>query len=360
MQYSGSRSILKTRLLHLKKDPKQMNPLLAVGYQATEGTQLFSDIVSDYKESIGEVYFSWGTTPSGRPGVPLTDWELQERLEYELHAMRHQGFTLDLLFNANCYGAEAVSEHLAAEYCGILSYLDSRELLPEIVTTASPFLAEVVKKEFPEIERRASVNMRLDSTLALEFLGDLFDSFYLKRDLQRNLETVKVFRNWCDKHGKKMGILANSGCLRNCPAQTFHDNLVAHQRDLYKLRNLPGSYQTFCMKHYQKKENGPDFLKSSWIRPEDLHLYDDLVDFVKIATRQHDRPRTVIAAYANRSYSGDLAALMEPNFSSVFATAGIVENSLIPGFDALPGDCATNCTHCGKCEALWQKIFIPC
>ena len=336
-----------------------MKPLLAVGYQATEGAQLFSEIVSDYKESIGEIYFSWGATPSGRPGVPLTDWELQERMEYELGTLRSQGFKLDLLFNGNCYGADAISEHLAAEYCGILSYLESRGLLPEIVTTASPFLANVLKNEFPEIERRASVNMRIDSTLALEFLGDLFDSFYIRRDLQRNVDTVKIFRKWCDDHGKKMGILANSGCLRNCPAQTFHDNLVAHQRDVYKQRNLPDSMTTFCMKHYRNKEHMADFLKSSWIRPEDLHHYDDLADFIKIATRQHDRPRTVIAAYANRSYSGDLAALMEPNFSSLFAPAGYIENALLPGLEELPADCAVNCTHCGKCEEILKKVFVP-
>lgn len=335
-----------------------MKPLLAAGYQATENTELFSEIVSDYKESVGEIYFSWSSTPSGRPGVPLTDWELQERMEYELGVLRSQGFKLDLLFNANCYGADAISEHLAAEYCGVLAYLDSRGLLPEIVTTASIFLAELLKKEFPQIERRASVNMRLDSTLALEFLGDLFDSFYIKRDLQRNLETVKLFRKWCDAHGKKMGILANSGCLRNCPAQTFHDNLVAHQKEVYKMRNLNDAMTTFCMKHYRNKENMADFLKSSWIRPEDLHHYETLVDFVKIATRQHDRPRTVIAAYANRSYSGDLAALMEPNFSSLFASQGYVGNDLFPGFDALPADCAVNCTHCGKCDELWKKVFV--
>ena len=336
-----------------------MKTLLAAGYQFPENGELFSEIVSDYKESVGEIYFSWGMTPSGRPGIPLTDWEHQERLEYELGVLRSQGFKLDLLFNANCYGADAISEHLAGEYCGILAYLESRDLLPEIVTTASIFLAEVLKKEFPQIERRASVNMRLDSTLALEFLGDLFDSFYIRRDLQRNLETVKMFRKWCDEHGKKMGILANSGCLRNCPAQTFHDNLVAHQKELYKLRNLPDAMTTFCMKHYRNKENISDFLKSSWIRPEDLHYYDDLVDFVKIATRQHDRPRRVIAAYANRSYEGDLAALMEPNFSSLFAAEGYIENALFTNFEELPADCAVNCTDCGKCKALLQKVFVP-
>ena len=345
------------RKFNLRKR-KIMKPLLAAGYQATENGELFSEMVCDYKESVGEIYFSWGATPSGRPGVPLTDWELQERLEYELGALRANGFKLDLLFNGNCYGAEAISEHLAGEYCGILDYLDSRDLLPETVTTASIFLAEVLKKEFPQIERRASVNMRLDSTLALEFLGDLFDSFYIRRDLQRNLETVKVFRKWCDEHGKKMGILANSGCLRNCPAQTFHDNLVAHQRELYKYRNLPDAMTTFCMKHYRSKENMSDFLKSSWIRPEDLHYYDGLVDFVKIATRQHDRPRTVIAAYANRSYSGDLAALMEPNFSTLFASSGCIENALLPGLEELPADCARNCTRCGRCEEILKKALV--
>ena len=333
--------------------------MLAVGYNSAAHGELFSDIVSDYRESVSEIYFSWGNTPSGRPGVPLTDWEAQERLEYELAVLRKNNFKLDLLFNANCYGAEAQSEYLASECCNLLDYLESRDLLPEIVTTASPFIAGILKKEFPDIERRASVNMRLDSTLAFEFLGDLFDSFYIRRDLQRNLETVKTFRSWCDRNGKKMGILANSGCLRNCPVQTFHDNQVAHQRELYKYRNTPDSQTTFCMKHYSNLNNRCDFLKSSWIRPEDLFHYDDLVDFIKIATRQHDHPRGVIAAYASRDYTGDLAALMEPNFSSLFASKGYVDNKRIPGLDALPADCAVNCTHCGKCRKLWDSVYTP-
>ena len=336
-----------------------MRAKLAVGYQEPENGEFFHDIVADYRDAVGEVYFSWCGTPSGRPGLPVTDWEQQERQEHELGCLRRAGFKLDLLFNANCYGAEAVSEHLARECCGILYYLESRELLPEIVTTASPFLAEVVRREFPGIELRASVNMRIDGTLPLEFLGGLFDSFYLRRDLQRDLETVARFRAWCDRNGKKMGNLSNSGCLRNCPAQTFHDNLVAHQNELCRRVNLPGAETTFCMRHYADPEHFSDFLRESWIRPEDLDRYDGLVDFVKLATRQHDAPRRVIAAYAERRFTGDLASLMEPNFSTVFARKGYVENSRFGSFDELPGDCATNCSHCGKCEELWRRVFLP-
>ena len=97
----------------------------------------------------------------------------------------------------------------------------------EIVTTASPFIARTFKKAFPEIEVRASVNMRLTTLQAFKYLAPLFDSYYLGRDVQRNLETVKRFSGWCRANGKKLCILANSGCLRNCPWQTYHDNLIA-------------------------------------------------------------------------------------------------------------------------------------
>jgi len=337
-----------------------MSAKLAAGYQEPENGEFFYEIIADYRDAVEEVYFSWCGAPSGRPGLPVTDWEQQERMEYELEQLRRNGLKLDLLFNANCYGAEAVSEHLARECCGLLHYLDSRELMPEIVTTGSPFLAGLLRREFPGLELRASVNMRLDGTTALEYLGDLFDSFYLRRDLQRDLDATARFRAWCDRNGKKMGILANSGCLRNCPAQTFHDNLVAHQGEAYRRVNLPGAEKTFCMEHYEDPAHFSDFLRSSWIRPEDLHHYDGLADFIKIATRQHDAPRRVIAAYAARHYDGDLAALMEPNFSSVFAAAkGFVDNGRFTGLDELPKMCAVNCTHCGKCEKLWEKVFRP-
>ena len=336
-----------------------MSAKLAVGYQKPRNGEFFHEIVADHRESVGEVYFAWSNTPSGRPGTPLTDWEAQERLEYELGKLTELGVRLDLLLNANCYGAEAVSDHLARECRSVVAYLDSRGLRPGVITTTSPFLAGVMRREFPEIELRASVNMKLDSTLALEFLGDLFDSFYLRRDLQRDLETAARFRRWADAHGKKMGILANSGCLQSCPAQTFHDNLVAHQKEAYQRRNLPEGLTTFCMAHYQDPACFGDFLKSSWIRPEDLGLYDELADFVKIATRQHDSPRKVIASYARRKFSGDLASLMEPNFSTLFAKAGYVENDAFGAFDELPGACAAHCTHCGRCEELWKRVFRP-
>ena len=96
----------------------------AIGYRDAPGGEPFSAVVTDYREAVAEVYFSWSGQPSGRPNAPATDWGAQERLENELRKIRRLGVKLDLLFNANCYGADAVSEKLEREVCGILERLD--------------------------------------------------------------------------------------------------------------------------------------------------------------------------------------------------------------------------------------------
>lgn len=330
----------------------------AIGYRDAPGGEPFSAVVTDYREAVTEVYFSWSGQPSGRPNAPATDWGAQERLENELRKIRRLGVKLDLLFNANCYGADAVSEKLEREVCGILERLDSLGLLPEIVTTASVFIAELLREAAPGIERRASVNMRLDSLSALDYLDGRFDSFYIRRDIQRNLGRVREFADRCRERGWKLCMLANSGCLRNCPAQTFHDNFVAHSAEAATRRTSPEhSDPTICWPYYRDPVRRIEFLKGSWIRPEDIRCYEGLVDVVKLATRQHDRPRMVIGAYASGRFDGNLTMLMEPNFSSLFGRESWIDNRRFPDdWFGTAADCATDCRHCGRCEKVWRQV----
>ena len=166
--------------------------------------------------------------------------ELAAALKRDLTRLRGAGVKLDLLLNANCYGPQAMSTALERRVGGILETLDSWGCRPEICTVASPFVARTVKALAPDVEVRASVNMRLTTLQAFRYLAPLFDSYYLGRDVQRNLETVKRFSDWCRANGKKLCMLANSGCLRNCPWQTYHDNLIAHSDEAMKTSNVRG------------------------------------------------------------------------------------------------------------------------
>lgn len=333
----------------------------AIGYQHREEGEPFSAIVADYRDRIGEVYFPWVGQPSGCPllgyGAEKTPEDVRLTLESELQAFRAMGVKLDLLLNANCYGARAVSVDLADEVVSVIEYLGELGCAPDIVTTTSLMIARTIKRHFPEIEVRASVNMRIGTTQAMGYVADLFDSFYLQRDLQRDLGHVRKVRAWCDRHGKKLCLLANSGCLRFCPGQTFHDNLIAHSAEAEERENLPDWNPHVCWNLYRDPVNFVEILRSTWIRPEDLHLYEGLIDTAKLATRQHAHPRMVVGAYAEGRFRGNLLDLLEPGFAPAFAPH-VIDNAAFPAdWAERTSRCSGDCAACSYCREVLAQVL---
>jgi hypothetical protein len=335
-----------------------------IGYQQPDNGEYFAEIVEDYKDRVAEVYFPWPGAASGRASLGrkrgAVDWNAQARLEDELVAIRKMGVALDLIFNANCYGAYAVSEHLENEVCSVVEHVGEVCGGLEVVTTTSLAIARTIKRNFPSVEIRASVNMRIGTVQAMEHLAGLFDSFYLQRDLQRNLDYAKKMKNWCGQNGKGLYILANSGCLRFCPGQVFHDNLVAHDAEIDEVKNIPDWTPHVCWNRYRKEENRHYILSSTWIRPEDLKNYDGIFDKVKLATRQHSHPRMVIDAYVNGSFGGNLLNLFEPSFAPAFAPAEVSNDKFPADWFDKTSTCNGECHECGYCEKVFGQVLgIP-
>ena len=331
----------------------------AVGYRHVSEGERFSSAVLD-QPAVKEVYFPWVGEPSGRPRLGYGEGDDAETvcdvLHDELATLKAGGIRLDLLLNANCYGAEAMSARLEAHVIDVVSTLVGWGTKPDVVTAASPFVARTVKRVFPEIEVRASVNMRLTTVQAMAYLAPWFDSYYIGRDVQRNLDTVRRAADWCHAHGKRLGVLANSGCLRNCPWQTYHDNLIAHSDAALAVPAAKGFNPHLCWTLYRDPKNFPEILKATWIRPEDLRRYEGLVDFVKLATRQHASPRMVIEAYARGAFRGNLLDLLEPGFSPAFRPAFVDNAAFPPDWFEKTGACARECTDCGYCEKTFAVV----
>lgn len=334
----------------------------AIGYQQPENGEAFAAIVNDYLPHIAEVFFPWVGSASCRSALGKVrgalDWQAQDVLEEDLRAIRAAGVKLDILFNANCYGERAVSVSLENEVMSIISHLYDLDLAPDIVTTTSPFIAKTIKQYCQEIEVRASVNMRIGTTSAMEYMADLYDSFYIQRDIQRDIAAVKQVKKWCDANGKGLYMLANSGCLRYCPSQTFHDNMVAHDDGIDEMKNVEGWTPHLCWRIFGKERRLEEFLRETWIRPEDIELYDDLFPVVKLATRQHSHPRMVIGAYVKRSFNGNLLNLLEPGHAAAFLPY-IIDNQSFPAdWREIATACAANCQHCGKCTEVLKQVLI--
>ncbi len=335
----------------------------AVGYQFSDpDEEPFLEVVKDYRDAVGEVYFAWLDMPSGRSPATqaggVTAWEAQETLEHDLRAFRAMGTRLNLLLNAACYGGDSLSERLANHACSIVAHLQGMAGL-DTVTTTSLMLAEVVKRHFPDVEMRASVNMRIGEVRAFECLRDLFDGFYLQRDYNRDLGRVRAVKDWCDAHGKRLFLLANSGCMRFCPAQSYHDNLVAHAAEIDGRKNVEGHGTTLCERHYTDRAHWVDFLRSTWIRPEDVHHYEGLCSGMKLATRTHSHPRKVIHAYASGAFTGNLLDLFEPGHGR-FVHPRIMDNTRFPrDWFERTSRCGDDCGACGYCESVLQMVSCP-
>ncbi|MCM8772552.1 MAG: hypothetical protein NC922_05765 [Candidatus Omnitrophica bacterium] len=334
----------------------------SIGYQFKEEEQIFSDIVEKYKDRIEEVYFPWLNLPSGRgpiaEKVGYINWFVQKQLEYELKKIKKLGIKLNLLLNASCWGENSLSINLTNMVISIIDYLQENIGLDSI-TSFSPVIAYIIKKNFKDIEVRASVNMRIGKIKQMEQLEDLFDDFVMQREYNRDFERIEEIKDWCNKKGKKLSILVNSGCINFCPVQSFHDNVISHEAEIFTKANLTDNIPGNCWSFYKEKENWKYLISySSWIRPEDLHHYEKYFDVVKLATRTNQDPEKVIKAYYDEKYQGNLLDLFEPSHSKILYPY-IIENSRFPDdwFEKIT-KCNKLCQNCSYCENVFKEVIV--
>ena len=335
----------------------------AVGFQLYDmGEEPFSEIVKTYKDSISEVFFPWQDFATGRSDVATrhgyTDWTAQQRTEEELKKIKEMGIKLDLLFNGNCYGEYALSEKLANSVCSVIEHLESIGCGVDIITTTSLSIAHTVKKHFPEIEVRSSVNMKIGSVKGMEYVSHLFDSFHVQRDFNRNLPHLQMLKEWADQNGKKLIMLANSGCFRDCSGQMFHDNMVSHESEICEVQNLKDFNPYVCWNALKDTKNWAMLLQNTWVRPEDIHNYEGIFDTVKLATRMHSHPGLVIDAYARGKFYGNTLDLFEPGFGRALAPY-ILDNSAFPeDWFKRTTECDKMCHKCGYCKEVLKKVLF--
>ncbi len=334
---------------------QQPSKNLSVGYFYNEP---FRATCEPWLSRIREVFFAWPGVLSCRPAPEFTD-EVRQRLFDDLRWCRRKGILLDTLFNCNCYGDLAISPDLADFVTNVLEEMGREEVFPEIVTTTSPFIATVIRQRFPDIRIRASVNLRVHGTIGFEAVTELFDEFYVSREHQREWPYIRHVAEWAKQHGMLLGMQVNSGCLRECPFQTFHDNLHGHNRIRQSEVGRQFDFSVFrCQTHYGRDKQYEDILRATWVRPEDVPLWEPYISVFKIATRRIANPGRILAAYASYSYDGNLLELLDPIHANCFAPY-IIDNKSFPQDWATSGigaACAENCTHCGRCTEVFRLV----
>ena len=323
-----------------------------VGYQ---DNRPLVEYLLKHAEKVSEVYFPWGDFTTGRGVIPSET--VKRNLADDLRKFADAGIRLCMLLNGNCYGRQTLARSFFQHLGDTVDFLIG-EYSVAGVTTASPLIARFLKTNFPGLEIRASVNMEIGTTEGVEYLEDHFDSFYLKREYNYDRETILRMRDFCHARGKKMYLLANSGCLNFCSARTFHDNLVAHQHEVAEMDNA-FEFHGECTVYLKKGDHWKELLsKTNFIRPEDVHLYEEWCDGMKLATRTNFNPLAVVSAYFSGEWRGNLLDLTEPAHSNVLLP-GILSNRKMPqDYAEKRMNCKHDCQKCGYCREVQEKATV--
>jgi collagenase-like PrtC family protease len=178
-------------------------------------------------------------------------------------------------------------------------------------TVASPFLFRLIKKEYPDFKIKVSAFAMVNSPEKAKQWEDLgADEICISGvSCNRNFKLLNDIRN-----SVKCGLqlIVNASCIQDCIYEQTHMNILTNSS-----RTSNKFYLDYCFLHCTLKrlKNPVNFIKSIWIRPEDLKYYEDIgYDSFKILERNCPSDLLIkrVKAYVERSFGGNLLELISP------------------------------------------------
>ena len=229
------------------------------------------------------------------------------------------------------------------------------------VCLSNPYLIAFSKRRFPKLEIAVSAATAADSVDKIAYFeADGADVIYLPEYVNRDFP---LLRHLARRSRARLVALANTGCMINCPIRVYHTQITSHAKASLELGAYVDYPLLWCS--HEKARDPGQMLKSPWIRPEDLSVYEELgIHEFKLAGREMDRSwnERVIRAYAARRYDGELNDLilgfdqLEP-FGRM---PGRIPNRALDGFVDFfqkKHDCRVGCRDCHYCDD-WAKDAI--
>jgi collagenase-like PrtC family protease len=193
-----------------------------------------------------------------------------------------------------------------------LDYLDATGV--DAVTVASPMLLKVVKHTHPRLKVRVSVFACIDSPHKARQWADMgADTLCVSAvACNRDFAALTAIRaaTTCE-----LQLIVNANCVPHCAHELTHMNLLTQSSR--SGHALGGFCLDYCFLHCsQMRLARPEYyLRSVWIRPEDLRLYED-AGYTSFKVVERSCPADLllrrVEAYAARRFDGNLMELVAP------------------------------------------------
>lgn len=189
------------------------------------------------------------------------------------------------------------------------------------ITVASPILALIIR-EVSNIELELSTIAHVDTVTQLKYYHETFGINKICGSIlkNRNKEFLKKAAGYCKENGVIYELMVNEMCGVGGEGYATHcayrdSCYICHAMTVTKEENL--LFDNYPMKFCMGSRNGNEesWLKMRWVRPEDLHYYEDLgLNHFKLTGRTGSTEylAKVAKAYMSESYEGNLIGLWKP------------------------------------------------
>lgn len=324
-----------------------------------------------------------------RPGfvLPQVDRNYVERYIRTCH---EKGMEFSYLLNAPCLGNLQYSRKGYGQIIDLLEWVDHSGA--DSVVIGIPYLIDLVRKCFPRLKIKVSTTARVNTVRKAQQFEDMgVEEIIVDEHINREFKTLEAIRKTVKCN---LEILVNNICLWQCPYNYEHVNHDGHaSREGEEEDNCYLQYPGYlCL--YRKLMEPVELLKSPWIRPEDVHHYEDMgYKHFKITERFKRTPLLIehVKAYENRRYDGNLLDLftlprkgaftplhleyfIKPEHVNIMKVSELekvfdlevrqliqMDNRKLDGFieHFKKMDCnQTSCSQCLYCEQVFEKVAV--
>lgn len=318
----------------------------------------------------------------------------QKQAEEYIRYVHSKGIKFNYLFNAACLGNIEFTKKGKERIIQELDWAIYQAKVDAIIVCTS-YLFKLVKKRYPKIKVGMGLFTKVCTLEGFKYYEDAgADWITLPESFPRYYKLLEKLRKTvrCELY-----ILVNDMDKYWCPNVLCHLNAIAHmsQKNSFSGNLWIEPWMWNCLK--TRLENPVDIIRSSFIRPEDLYIYEEMgYRHFKIVDRARSTQWLLraVKAYVDRKYEGNILDILNlkafigkedicknvgknfykyflKNYSSDKAWLKIYFSKYERGFPYINNEdlkdfakhfykhrCdLVNCSECGYCKKAAQKVI---
>ena len=311
-----------------------------------------------------------GSGGRGADNIHMVENQAEEYIERAHSA----GLKFDYILNAPSMGNMEWSEDTHRELLEQIRWISSIGV--DSVTVSIPYLIELVKRQFPQLEVRVSTIAHVSSVARAKLFESLgADSITLDMNVNRDFTLLKAIKSAVNC---EVTVLLNNLCLYQCPYEYYHHDTLGHASQSYNPLN--GYYEDYCVLRctLDRLWDISQAIKCRWVRPEDIHVYEDIgIDMFKTSGRAMPTERILntAKAYSSRRYQGNLYDILNIITPKVgFGHSDLpgvrddvigsppklyIDNQALEGFIDFfkKQSCLSGCSNCSYCQRIADEVI---